>query len=61
MTQADYEGYVSRLDSDLDEEPYRTVGGFINSLAGALAFWIVLGGAVLGIYYGLPLLVRVIA
>ena len=26
-----------------------------------LAFWIVLGGAVLGIYYGLPLLVRVIA
>ena len=61
MTSEDYSQYVSRLASDLDEEPYRTVGGFINSLAGALAFWIVLGGAVLGVYYGLPLLVRVIA
>ena len=60
MTSEDYSQYVSRLASDLDEEPYRTVGGFMNSLAGALAFWIVLGGAVLGIYYGLPLLVRMV-
>ena len=60
MTSEDYSQYVSRLASDLDEEPYHTVGGFMTSLAGALAFWIVLGGAVLGIYYGLPLLVRMV-
>ena len=60
MTSEDYSQYVDRLNSDLEQKgsPWYA---WLALCAGGLGFWFLLGGAVLGIYYGLPLLVRMIA